>query len=88
MWEPLDQSEMEGMDFVACPTEPGDLIFFDCIAPHASEPNRSKLSRRLYYVTYNRLSAGNQLERYYADKHRSYPPDIEREPGKDYVFRV
>ena len=88
MWEPLDQSEMEGMDFIACPTEPGDLICFDCFAPHASEPNRSKLSRRLYYVTYNRLSAGNQLERYYADKHRSYPPDIEREPGKEYVFRV
>ena len=60
----------------------------DCYAPHASEPNRSKLSRRLYYVTYNRLSAGDNLDRYYADKHRSYPPDIEREPGKEYVFRV
>jgi hypothetical protein len=88
MWEPLDQVEMEGMGFIAYPTEPGDLIFFDCFAPHTSEPNRSELSRRLYYVTYNRLSAGKQLERYYADKHRSYPPDIEREPGKENIFRV
>jgi ectoine hydroxylase-related dioxygenase (phytanoyl-CoA dioxygenase family) len=88
MWEPLDESDMQGMEFVACPTKPGDLIFFDCYAPHASEPNRSKHSRRLYYVTYNRFSAGDNLPRYYADKRRSYPPDIEREAGKDYVFRV
>lgn len=88
MWEPLSDADMQGMEFVACPTKPGDLIFFDCFAPHASEANRSKLSRRLYYVTYNRISAGDNLARYYADKHRSYPPDIERESGKDYVFRV
>lgn len=88
MWEPLDETDMQGMDFVSCPTKPGDLIFLDCYAPHASEPNRSNCSRRLYYVTYNRISAGDNLARYYADKRRSYPPDIEREPGKKYVFRV
>ena len=29
-----------------------------------------------------------QRERYFEDKHRSFPPDIEREAGKTYVFRV
>ncbi|HIE20029.1 MAG TPA: phytanoyl-CoA dioxygenase family protein, partial [Rhodospirillales bacterium] len=66
----------------------GDVIFFDCYAPHASEPNLTDQTRRLYYATYNRLSEGDHLAQYYADKHKNYPPDIDREPGKDYVFRV
>ena len=35
-------------------------------------------------------SLRRQLEasRYYADKHKSYPPDCECEPGKQYVYRV
>ena len=28
------------------------------------------------------------LEQYYADKRKTYPPDIEREAGKEYKFRV
>ena len=44
--------------------------------------------RRLYFATYNRVSEGDHLARYYADKRQSYPPDIERQPGKEYVFRV
>ncbi len=35
-----------------------------------------------------RMSEGDHLPRYYADKRKSYPPDIEREPGREYVFRV
>ncbi|MFQ5783747.1 MAG: phytanoyl-CoA dioxygenase family protein, partial [Alphaproteobacteria bacterium] len=87
-WEPLTEEDMAGMEFIACPTKPGDLAFFDSYAPHASEPNMSDTIRRLYFVTYNRLSEGDQMARYYADKHRSFPPDIEREAGKEYVFRV
>lgn len=87
-WEPLTDGDMAGMEFVSCPTKPGDLVFFDCYAPHRSAPNMSDRIRRLYYSTYNRLSDGDFLERYYADKHKNYPPDIEREAGKTYVFRV
>jgi hypothetical protein len=39
-------------------------------------------------VTYNARSAGEHRRDYYDDKRRSYPPDCEREPGKQYVFRV
>ena len=70
------------------PTQPGDIIFFDCYAPHASAPNMSDKIRRLYYATYNRRSDGDHMAKYYADKHKNYPPDIDREAGKDYVFRV
>jgi hypothetical protein len=87
-WEPLTEKDMLGMEFKPLPTKPGDLVFFDCYAPHASEPNLSDRMRRIYYATYNRKSAGDHMARYYADKHMNYPPDIDRVPGKEYVFRV
>ncbi|MEK9671287.1 MAG: phytanoyl-CoA dioxygenase family protein [Rhodospirillaceae bacterium] len=87
-WEPLTDEDMAGMDLISLPTEPGDLVFFDCYAPHASEPNNSGNIRRIYYATYNRASAGHHMDRYYADKHKKYPPDIDRQAGKEYVFRV
>ena len=87
-WEPLTEKDIDGMSFVPCPTQPGDLIFFDSYAPHGSEPNMSDRIRRLYYATYNRLSAGRHMAQHYADKHKSFPPDIDRVPGREYVFRV
>jgi len=87
-WEPLTDEDMRGMEFVDCPTEPGDLVFFDSLAPHASDPNLTDATRRLYYATYNRRSAGDHMARYYADKHKNYPPDIDRQAGREYRFRV
>jgi hypothetical protein len=40
------------------------------------------------YITYNRLSAGDHRVQYYADKRKSFPPDIERDPNRTYTFRV
>lgn len=87
-WKPLGDEELRDMQFVHCPTEPGDAIFFDSFAPHGSGPNRTDQRRRLLYVTYNPASAGDQRERYYADKRRNYPQDCERDPAREYVFRV
>lgn len=87
-WEPLTDEDMENMDFIHCPTKPGDIAFFDCYTPHASEPNMTNTTRRLYFATYNKLSEGDHLQQYYADKHKSFPPDIDRIQGKEYVFRV
>ena len=87
-WEPLTDADMAGMKFVNFPTKPGDVVFFDCYAPHASDPNLTNSIRRLYFATYNRISEGDHLVQYYADKHKSYPPDIDRDAGKKYVFRV
>jgi len=87
-WEPLTEKDMEGMEFKHLPTKPGDLVIFDCYAPHASDPNLTDKTRRIYYATYNRKSAGDHMAQYYADKHKNYPPDVDRVPGKEYVFRV
>lgn len=87
-WEPMSDEEIEGMDFEPVPTVPGDVVFFDSYAPHGSDPNISDNIRRIYYATYNRASAGDHLEQYYVDKHKNFPPDIDRDPNKDYVFRV
>lgn len=87
-WEPLSDADMQGMAFTPCPTEPGDVVFFDCYAPHQSAPNMSDGVRRIYYATYNRRSAGDHMAQYYADKHKNFPPDIDRDPDREYVFRV
>ena len=84
-WNPLDES---GLALQAVPTMPGDVIFFDSYAPHASKPNFTPQPRRLLYLTYNLQSDGDHRAPYYADKHAAFPPDIEREVGANYVFRV
>ncbi len=84
-WKPLDEDALE---YIKLPTQPGDAVFFDSYAPHRSAPNNTNSARRVLYVTYNRLSEGDHRRQYYDDKRISYPPDCEREPDKEYVFRV
>jgi len=87
-WEPLTPEQLAGVQWVPIEAEPGDAVFFDSFVPHRSGPNHSTTQRRVLYYTYNRAEAGDHLRQYYADKRRSYPPDIEREPGREYRFRV
>ncbi len=87
-WEPLTDADLDGIHFVPYPTDPGDVVFFDSFAPHRSAPNMTDAARRVLYVTYNAAAHGNHREQYYADKRLSYPPDIERDPDKEYRFRV
>ena len=84
-WEPLKE---DALDYLSIPTNPGDAIFFDSYIPHRSGPNMTDEKRRVLYVTYNAVSEGDHRREYYADKRQSYPPDIERDPNKKYVFRV
>ena len=84
-WEPLAE---QGLSLEPIPTAPGDVIFFDSYVPHASKANLTDLPRRILYVTYNLANAGDHRARYFADKHASFPPDIDRDDGKTYVFRV
>jgi 2-aminoethylphosphonate dioxygenase len=87
-WAPLTEEDLRGVAFIPHPTAPGDAVLFDSFVPHRSGPNLSDEPRRVLYVTYNRLADGDHRDRYYADKRKSYPPDVEREPGKQYVYRV
>ena len=81
-------SSIGRMGFVPLPTRPGDVVFFDCFVPHRSGDNPTNEARRVLYVTYSPASEGDHRAAYFADKRKSYPPDIEREPGRTYVFRV
>ena len=87
-WEPLEGKELEGILFKKYPMAPGDAAFFDCFVPHQSKLNLTDKPRRNLYLTFNRASDGDHREKYFADKRKNYPPDAEREPGKEYVFRV
>jgi hypothetical protein len=87
MWTPLGGA-VPDTAYVACPTRPGDVVFFDSFIPHRSAANSTDAQRRVLYLTYNAASAGDQRARYYADKRASYPPDCERDPDKEYVYRV
>jgi len=88
MWAPLTDEDTDHVDYVPVHCQPGDAVFFDSYAPHRSQPNRTDQARRVLYITYNKASEGDSREKYYADKRRNYPPDIERDPNKDYAFKV
>jgi hypothetical protein len=87
-WAPLTPEDMAGFDLLAVSTEPGDVLFFDSYAPHASKPNLTAAQRRILYLTYNRAADGDHRARYYADKRAAFPPDVDRVPGAEYRFRV
>ena len=84
-WVPLEE---QGLELKPVPTNPGDVIFFDSFVPHASKANMTEFPRRILYLTYNLAGYGDQRARYFADKHASFPPDIDRDQEKTYVFRV
>ena len=87
-WTPLTAEEMASFSLIAVPTVPGDVLFFDSYAPHASKPNLTDKARRILYLTYNLAADGDHRERYYREKRANFPPDIERAPGAEYRFRV
>lgn len=87
-WAPLTDDDTDHRQYQALHCQPGDAVFFDSYAPHRSAPNYSSKQRRILYITYNKSADGDHRAQYYADKRLSYPPDIERDPDKDYAFRV
>jgi len=88
LWKPLTDEQLRDVEFVPCPGEPGDVLFFDSYLPHRSAPNLTADPRRVLYVTYNKAAEGDHREAYIAAKRASYPPDVERETGREYAYRV
>ena len=66
----------------------GSIVFFDSYIPHRSPRNESDRPRRSLYITYNRASEGDRRDDYYADKRRTFPPEVERAPGIDYAAQA
>jgi ectoine hydroxylase-related dioxygenase (phytanoyl-CoA dioxygenase family) len=84
-WTPLGEGQL---NLRPLPTEPGDVLFFDSFVPHGSQPNLTSAARRVLYLTFNLAAHGDQRLGYFADKHAAFPPDIDRDADKSYVFRV
>jgi hypothetical protein len=87
-WSPLTPEQIAGQQLAPVPCQPGDVLFFDSNVPHASKANLTDSQRRILYLTYNRMDAGDHRSRYYAEKRAHFPPDVERTPGKVYKFKV
>jgi hypothetical protein len=87
MWKPLQDPDPR-IHYQTYPTAPGDVIFFDSYIPHRSQPNLTNEQRRILYMTYGKASEGDHRAAYYADKRKNYPPDCERDPNKEYSFKV
>jgi hypothetical protein len=84
-WTPLQEDQLT---LRSLPTQPGDVVFFDSFVPHGSKPNLTDTPRRVLYLTFNLTAHGDQRRRYFADKHAAFPPDVDRDAKKSYVFRV
>lgn len=87
-WKPLSGERLRKLKFVPCPTKPGDAVFFDWFVPHQSALNLTDQPRRNLYLTYNRASDGDFRHQYFREKRKNFPPDIERRPGEQYIYRV
>jgi len=88
MWAPLTDEDTAHASYQPVHCKPGDAVFFDSYAPHRSLPNKTDKSRRVLYITFNAASEGDHRKQYYADKRKNYPPDIERDPNRNYAFKV
>jgi len=88
MWAPLTDDDTAHAAYRPVHCKPGDAVFFDSYAPHRSLPNKTEQSRRVLYITFNAASEGDHRVQYYADKRKNYPPDIERDPNRNYAFKV
>jgi ectoine hydroxylase-related dioxygenase (phytanoyl-CoA dioxygenase family) len=84
-WTPLEAAHLT---LQPLPTAPGDVVLFDSFVPHGSRPNLTGAARRVLYLTFNLTAHGDLRSRYFADKHAAFPPDIDRDPARSYVFRV
>ena len=62
----IPDSWMEGKQSIMAPLQPGDVMFFNCLLPHRSAPNRSDRARRHLYLSYHGASdGGEQRDEYY-----------------------
>lgn len=87
-WEEIPADECKRMKWELVPTACGDVVFFDSYTPHKSGPNPSPTTRRVLYNTYAKASEGDHRLQYYIDKTANLPQDCERDPNKEYAYKI
>ncbi|MBD2465195.1 phytanoyl-CoA dioxygenase family protein [Oscillatoria sp. FACHB-1407] len=64
----VDPTAVDQAEEVLICADPGDIVIFHSLTPHASAPNRSDTSRRTLYFIYNSSVWGDQYKAYYGDR--------------------
>jgi len=75
---PIPDEWLKKMKFEQLQHQLGDVVFFDGFTPHQSKENKTKNPRTNVYLTYNKLSDGDNRKKYFARKRKELPPDNER----------
>ncbi len=75
---------LANLRFEPVPMRSGDVIVFDGLVPHRSAPNRSGTARRALFLTFNPKKQGDRRAAYYQAKRQAFPPEDQREAGRDY----
>lgn len=88
MFQEIPNDVVEKLDWVTFEMKPGDILIFDSYTPHRSGPNLTDKTRRIIFLTFSKLSEGDYRAKYFEDKRKSFPPDIEREDGKTYRYKI
>ena len=70
------------MDWVAAPTQPGDILLFSSYIPHKSGANGSIFPRRIIYAVYNNRSEGDWRNKYYEDKRKAFSEYATEDSGR------
>jgi adenine phosphoribosyltransferase len=78
---PLSDELVKSLQWEMIPMSPGDALFFNALAPHYSEANRTRKSRRMAFMTYHAKKFGDHRESFFADKRKRQPPIDERPSG-------
>ena len=64
----IQESIAQKLEWKPVPLDPGDILLFSSYTPHKSDGNKTTDRRRIVYLTYNALSAGDFRQQYYATK--------------------
>ncbi|KAI9930105.1 hypothetical protein ASPWEDRAFT_99466 [Aspergillus wentii DTO 134E9] len=82
----ISQGWEDAHAWVSIPLDAGDVLLFGSHLAHRSAENRTEKSRASLYATFHAKSDGVDLrEKYYRHRMEMFPPDHEREKGKDYA---
>ena len=76
---PIPNEWLKKMKFVPLEHKLGDVVFFDGFTPHQSNENKTNKPRTNVYLTYNKLSEGDNRKKYFSRKRKELPPDNERD---------
>lgn len=77
-------AELASLRFEPAPIRAGDVVVFDGLVPHRSAPNSGGSARRALFLTFNPGKQGDKRAAYYDAKRQFFPPEDQREAGRDY----